>query len=186
MVVGTGASPALGSAVEALRQLFDAAACSVALVDDEGAELAFVAADGAGAAEIVGQSVPVGRGIAGWAAMSGQPIAVSDVQADPRFARDVAESTAYVPRAILAAPLMGGDGDVLGVLSVLDPSVDQTSDWVLRVLGTGASLVALLVESGPSTPSGAPGPVGLDALGRDVLRVVEEWRSGDADGSAHR
>jgi signal transduction protein with GAF and PtsI domain len=184
MVVGPGVSPALGSAVEALRQLFDAAACSVALVDVDGAELAFVAADGAGAAEIVGQSVPVGRGIAGWAAMSGQPIAVSDVQADPRFARDVAESTAYIPRAILAAPLMGGDGDVLGVLSVLDPTVDQTSDWVLRVLGTGASLVALLVEGGPS--AAPPEASGLDRLGRDVLRVVEEWRSGGAGGSAQR
>jgi signal transduction protein with GAF and PtsI domain len=182
MVVGPGVSPALGSAVEALRQLFDAAACSVSLVDGEGAALEFVAADGAGAAEIVGQSVPVGRGIAGWAAMSGQPIAVSDVQADPRFARDVAESTAYVPHAILAAPLMDGDGDVLGVLSMLDPSVDQTSDWVLRVLGTGASLVALLVEGSTSAAGGSPG---LDTLGRDVLRVVQEWRSGQGGGSTH-
>jgi GAF domain-containing protein len=174
MVVGTGTSPSLGAAVEALRALFESAACSIALVDDEGAELVFVAADGAGAAEIVGQAVPVGRGIAGWAAMSGQPIAVSDVQADPRFARDVAESTAYVPRAILAAPLMDADGEVLGVLSVLDPVVDETTDWVLRMLGTGASLVALLVEAGPSATAEL---AGLDLLGRDVLRVVEQWRA---------
>jgi signal transduction protein with GAF and PtsI domain len=174
MVVGTGAAPALGSAVEVLRHLFESAACSISLVDDEGAELVFVAADGAGAAEIVGQAVPVGRGIAGWAAMSGQPIAVGDVQADPRFARDVAESTSYVPRAILAAPIMGADGDVLGVLSVLDPEVDETSDWVLRVLGTGASLVALLVEGSPST---RVADTGLEVLGREVLQVVEGWRS---------
>ena len=174
MVVGTGTSPSLGAAVEALRALFESAACSIALVDDEGAELVFVAADGAGAAEIVGQAVPVGRGIAGWAAMSGQPIAVSDVQADPRFARDVAESTAYVPRAILAAPLMDADGEVLGVLSVLDPAVDVASDWVLRMLGTGASLVALLVGAGPSATAEV---TGLDLLGRDVLRVVEQWRA---------
>jgi GAF domain-containing protein len=182
MVVATGASPALGSAVEALRHLFEAAACSISLVDDDGAELVFVAADGAGAAEIVGQAVPVGRGIAGWAAMSGQPIAVSDVQADPRFARDVAESTSYVPRAILAAPLMGANGDVLGVLSVLDPGVDETSDWVLRVLGTGAGLVALLIDAEPAT---AAEVTGLGILGRDVLRVVDEWRS-DTDGEGHR
>src|SRR4051794_10051017 len=163
MVVGTGASPALGSAVEVLRHLFEAAACSISLVDDDGAELVFVAADGAGAAEIVGQAVPVGRGIAGGAAMSGQPIAVSDVQADPRFARDVAESTSYVPRAILAAPLMGANGDVLGVLSVLDPGVDETSDWVLRVLGTGAGLVALLIDAEPAT---AAEVTGLGILGR--------------------
>jgi signal transduction protein with GAF and PtsI domain len=177
MVVGTGVSPALGSAVEVLRQLFESAACSISLVDEDGAALVYVAADGAGAAQIVGQSLPVGRGIAGWAAMSGQPIAVSDVQADPRHARDVAESTAYVPQAILAAPLTGVDGDVLGVVSVLDPEVDETSDWVLRVLGSGAALVALLVEGGLSTATGTTGLPGLESLGRDVLRVVDEWRS---------
>jgi signal transduction protein with GAF and PtsI domain len=182
MVVGPGASPALGSAVEALRELFDAAACSLALVDAEEEGLLFVAADGAGEDRIVGVTVPVGRGIAGWAAMSGQPIAVRDVQTDARFARDVAESTDYIPDTILAAPLVGATGDILGVLSVLDPGVDETSDWVLRVLGTGASLVALLVDGGLS--AAREEATGLDLLGRDVLRVVEQWRSADRGGHA--
>ena len=95
----------LTPSVAAVRALFGAAACSCALVDPDGATLTFVAADGAGAAEIVGVELPVGRGIAGWAVMSGQPIAVRDVRADPRFARDVAESTHYVPECILAAPM---------------------------------------------------------------------------------
>jgi signal transduction protein with GAF and PtsI domain len=177
MVVGPAVPVPLGAAVEALRQLFDAAACSVALVDENGAELEFVAADGAGAEHIVGQSVSVGRGIAGWAAMSGQPIAVRDVQSDARFARDVAESTAYIPRTILAAPMFDRDGDVLGVVSVLDPAVEETSDWVLRVLGTAAGLIALVVVASPSaTPDASQR---LDLLGRDVLRTVEQWQAGE-------
>src|SRR5262245_12394486 len=116
---------ALRASVAATRSLFAAAACSIAVVDDEGEVLEFVASDGAGASEIVGVTIPVGRGIAGWAAMSGQPIAVRDVQSDARFARDVAESTQYVPSSIMAAPLVGPDGEVVGVTSVLDPSVDQ-------------------------------------------------------------
>jgi GAF domain-containing protein len=51
--------------------------------------------------------------------VSGQPLAVSDLATDKRFAQDVAESTAYVPQTLLAAPIMGPEG-VLGVLSVLD------------------------------------------------------------------
>ncbi len=165
----------LGRSVQATRSLFAAAACSVALVDDDGETLTYVVADGAGAREIVGVTIPVGRGIGGWAAMSGQPIAVRDVQADPRFARDVAESTNYVPNAILAAPLMTPDGEVIGVTSVLDAEVAETSDWTLHVLGTLASHMAMLVE-GVRAASGTPVDVSLDGLGRDVLKVVRQWQ----------
>jgi len=174
VAIATGQDPALGRSVEAVRRLFAAAACSVALVDEEGETLRFVASDGAGAEAIVGVTIPVSRGIAGWAAMSGQPISVRDVQTDARFARDVAESTNYVPSSILAAPMMTTEGEVMGVTSVLDPSVEEASDWTLQVLGTLASQIAMLLAGGhgPSTPSPT------EALGRDVLRVVEAWQSG--------
>ena len=122
------ADPDLTASVAAVRALFGAAACSCALVDEEGSSLTYVAADGEGAREILGVVLPVGRGIAGWAVMSGQPIAVRDVTADPRFARDVAEATHYVPISILAAPLFDDAGDALGVLSVLDSTVNESSE----------------------------------------------------------
>jgi signal transduction protein with GAF and PtsI domain len=175
MTTAAGTDPALARCVEATRALFGAAACSVALVDDEGGTLEFVAADGEGAAEIVGVRIPVSRGIAGWAAMSGQPIAVRDVQSDARFARDVAESTNYVPDAIFAAPILDAQGEVLGVASVLDPVVDETSDWTLHVLGTLAGLIGLVVTAtSVADPASAP----LARLGRDVLRLVESWQPG--------
>jgi GAF domain-containing protein len=55
---------------------------------------------------------------------SGQPLVVDDVRRDPRFATDVASRTGYVPRALMAAPLLAEDR-VLGVLSVLDRPADQ-------------------------------------------------------------
>lgn len=181
MITAPGVDPALGHCVEATRSLFGAAACSIALVDDDGATLEFVASDGEGAAEIVGVTIPVSRGIAGWAAMSGQPIAVRDVQSDSRFARDVAESTHYVPTAIYAAPMLDASGEVVGVASVLDPVVDETSDWTLHVLGTIAGLMALVTTATAGTdPSEQP----LARLGSDVLRLVETWRSSGAAGEA--
>ena len=170
----------LGRSVQATRALFAAAACSVALVDEEGDTLTYVVADGAGAAEIVGVTIPVGRGIGGWAAMSGQPIAVRDVQSDARFARDVAESTNYVPSAILAAPLMTPEGEVIGVTSVLDASVDEASDWTLHVLGTLASHMAMLVTGARDALPASPEEAGLGDLGRDVLRAVRQWEAGRA------
>jgi signal transduction protein with GAF and PtsI domain len=167
---------ALERCVEAARALFSAAACSIALVDDDGGTLEFVASDGAGADEIVGVTIPVSRGIAGWAVMSGQPIAVRDVQADARFARDVAESTHYVPTAIYAAPMLDADGEVLGVVSVLDPAVDESSDWTLAVLGTIAGLMGMVTTatSGADTSGQS-----LARLGDDVLRLVTSWQAGE-------
>ena len=166
---------ALIISVGSVRTLFGAAACSLALVDDEGEQLRYVAADGVGADEILGVSLPVGRGIGGWAAMSGQPIAVRDVATDARFARDVAESTHYVPEVILAAPLLSTAGEVVGVVSVLDPDTEESSGWTLSVLGTLASLMALLLESGTGAGSAERDPLAL--LGAEVVRSVEAWQS---------
>lgn len=103
--------------VAATRERLGAAACSVALLEDE--ELVFRAAAGVGAAEVLGVRLPVGRGIAGWAVASGQAIAVADVNVDRRFDRETAASTGYLPTSILAVPIEDDDGP-RGVLEVLD------------------------------------------------------------------
>jgi GAF domain-containing protein len=59
------------------------------------------------------------QGIAGWVVQSGQPIAISDLANDPRFSREVAEQTGYVPQAILAVPVETPQR-MLGVISLLD------------------------------------------------------------------
>lgn len=132
----------LTPALAAVRGLYGAAACSCALADPDGSSLVFMAADGAGADLIVGVAMPVGRGIAGYVALSGQPLAVSDVSRDERFARDVAESTDYVPTTILAAPIFDPAGDTLGVIEVLDPA-SVSAD--LAVLGVLASFLGRLI-----------------------------------------
>jgi signal transduction protein with GAF and PtsI domain len=158
--------------VSAVRQLFDAAACSCALATPDGGSLAFVAADGLGSAEMIGVELPVGRGLVGWAAMSGQPVLVHDVRTDARFALDVAESTGYVPTSVLAAPFVDEQGEVLGVLEVLDPGVDTSGDWPLAVLGTLASQLAAVVAAGGVSDADRR----LAALGRRITDLVESQR----------
>ncbi len=109
----------LQSIVDVVRLVFDAAACSIALLNTEEDELEFRVAAGAGAQAAVGIRIPADRGIAGWALTSGQAIAIDDLHEDPRFAADVAESTGYVPTSILAMPLESGQQS-FGVIEVLD------------------------------------------------------------------
>lgn len=128
------------------RRSFGAAACSLAVLEDDDEHLLFRAASGAGAEEVVGLRLPVSRGIAGWVVSSGEPIVVSDVRADPRFAIDVAESTGYVPQVILAAPMTAG-GEPVGVVEVLDPHPDAAARLdLLTALAAHAALVVGAAE----------------------------------------
>ena len=81
--------------------------------------LVFRAASGPAAGDIVGMAIDAAAGIAGYAFSTGQPLAVADVTADPRFDRSIAEATGYVPSSLLAVPLLDERGTV-GVLEALD------------------------------------------------------------------
>jgi transcriptional regulator with GAF, ATPase, and Fis domain len=107
----------LNGIAEAARRLFDAGAASILLLDEATNELVFEAATGGG--DVIGRRFPAHQGIAGWTVMSGEPIAVGDVRRDPRWARDFAQSTGYVPKSILSVPMFL-DEEVIGVVQVLD------------------------------------------------------------------
>jgi GAF domain-containing protein len=89
------------------------------LLDEDADELVFMAVSGEGESTLIGRRFPASTGIAGWTVASRQPILVEDLDRDERFARDAAESTGYVPKTLMAAPLVHRDS-VLGVLEVLD------------------------------------------------------------------
>jgi GAF domain-containing protein len=137
----------LQTIVEAAARLFGAAASSIALLDDAQEKLQFRVATGAGAAEVVGMSIPVGQGIAGYVVMTGQPLAVSSVQEDPRFARETARKTGYVPKSILAMPLLYGDRPI-GVIEVLD-KIDAASFGIqdMELLGIFARQAAIAIRA---------------------------------------
>jgi GAF domain-containing protein len=136
----------LRSIVEAAARIFGGAAASILLVNEEKRALEFRVAYGAANRDLVGMSFPLDHGIAGYVAMTGQPIAVSDVQRDARFNRDFAASTGYVPRSILATPLLSG-GRVIGVMEVLD-KIEGASFGIqeMELLGLFAAQAALAID----------------------------------------
>lgn len=125
--------------------LFHAAACSLALVTDDGDELVFVAASGKGVDDLLGRRLPIDQGIAGAVARSGEPLLIPDLAADERFARSFAAGTGYRPTSIVARPLESG-GRILGVMEVLDPT-DFDDDKDMTILALFARLAALAIEN---------------------------------------
>src|ERR671939_500386 len=113
----------LQSIVEVARAIFRAQASSIFLLDEETDELVFEAVAGEGADTLVGRRFPSSTGVAGWVLVTRQPLVIEDVGADPRFGRQAAESTCYVPKSLMAVPLLHGEAAV-GVLEVLDRAAE--------------------------------------------------------------
>jgi GAF domain-containing protein len=114
----------LQSIVDVARTIFGAQAASIFLLDEEADELVFEAVSGQGEGTLQGQRFPSSTGIAGFALVTRQPLVVDDLHSDPRWSRDRAEATGYVPTSIVASPLLH-DERALGVLSVLDRAADR-------------------------------------------------------------
>jgi len=104
--------------VQTASHVIRARAASLCLVDDSG-QLVFEVVQGEKAEELKKITVPVGHGIVGLVAQTGEPMAISDADSDPRHASDVARRVGYVPRSIVAVPLFYEDR-IVGVLELLD------------------------------------------------------------------
>jgi GAF domain-containing protein len=139
-------SALLQSIVEVARAIFGARASSVFLLDEEADELVFAAVAGEGSESLVGRRLPSSTGIAGWVLASRTPLVLEDVQQDPRFARDVAERTGFVPKGLMAAPLLHEER-ALGVLQVLDrPQRARFSLQEMELLGLFANQAAIALD----------------------------------------
>ena len=136
----------LQSVVELARATFAARACSIMSHDPSTRELVFEAVAGEGADTLPGRRLPATTGLAGWSIASEEPISVADASRDPRFARDVAESTGFVPSAVTVFPLLS-HGHALGVLSLLDQSSSASVGIAeMRVLATLADHAASILQ----------------------------------------
>jgi signal transduction protein with GAF and PtsI domain len=133
----------VGAAVVAL----EAQAASIALHDPAADRLVFTAAAGPAAGDIVGMSIEPASGIAGYVFTTGQPLAVADVTADPRFERTVAEASGYVPSSLLAVPVTDETGTI-GVLEALDRRGGTFSLRDLDVATSIAGLAAIAIRRG--------------------------------------
>ena len=164
-----GTDELLRALAETARRLFGAAACSLALLSEDESELLYTTAAGAGADDVIGMRVPSSHGIAGWVVQSGQPIAISDVASDPRFSRELAEQTGYVPQSILAVPVETRQR-TLGVISLLDrdparPGAEQDMA-LLSLFANQAALALASVEA-------------FGMLGRVLLAALADAAAGD-------
>jgi GAF domain-containing protein len=136
----------LQSIVDVARAIFRAKASSILLLDEEADELVFEAAADEASEALIGKRFPSSTGIAGFVLVSRQPLVIEDVLTDPRFSRETAESTGFVPKGLMAVPLLHEER-VLGVLEVLDRPQDTRFTLAeMELLGLFASQAAIALD----------------------------------------
>lgn len=117
------------------------------LIDHERQVLTFDTVIGQTAATVKELTVPLGHGIAGLVAVSGQALAIANAQDDPRHARDIAAQAGYFPTTILAVPVLAPDGTIVGVLELLDRQGQPSYNLVdMDLLGVFAQQVTIVLE----------------------------------------
>jgi GAF domain-containing protein len=178
----------LRSIVEVARAIFQAKASSIFLLDEAADELVFEAVAGQGSESLVGRRFPSSTGIAGFVLVSRQPLVIEDVLEDPRFSRETAESTGFVPKGLMAVPLLHEER-ALGVLEVLDrPSDARFTLAEMELLGLFANQAAIaldLLQRARRAQSALAGEGELAVLAR-LAAALEARRDEDEDEKALR
>ncbi|MBI5021453.1 MAG: SpoIIE family protein phosphatase [Ignavibacteriales bacterium] len=97
--------------------------------------------------------LPIGKGIAGYVAATGDTLNIEDAYVDPRFNPDVDKKTGYRTKTILCMPLKNKAGKIVGVLQLLNKrkgGFTQEDEQFLRALSIHAAIAienARLYES---------------------------------------
>lgn len=107
----------LGLILEAAKGGVDADRGTVFLLSEDGTELWSRVLTGDGDLEI---RLPVGQGIAGSVAATGETIRLDDARSDPRFDASWDEKSGYTTRQLLTAPIRNRKGEVTGVFQLLN------------------------------------------------------------------
>ena len=145
----------LRNTLSSATRLMNAAAGSIALIDQDAATLRFVEQSNQEAEKLVDMAIPLGEGICGHVALTGETVRVAEAEKDPRFYDGVDRELGQLTLGI--------------VIDMSDPDLPGTID-----LGRHAVILTELDRSGETrllvdgTPTGTAEILGVLEPGREV------------------
>jgi putative methionine-R-sulfoxide reductase with GAF domain len=131
--------------------LANAESATIYLVDRAKSELWSEVTMGTQVGEI---RLPLGVGIAGTVAVTGEPVNVTDPYADPRFHPSIDRRTGRRTRNLLTVPMTGQDGRILGVFQVVNKKGGPFGVDDLEILSALAASASIAIEHALSSRPG--------------------------------
>lgn len=124
--------------IEKARHLLGVVGCSVWLIDPNTKEVVCRQAAGQQSDIVCGWRLPIGTGVVGWMAKSGERVLIHDTRKDSRHFKRVDQQTGLEIRSIMGVPLKSKE-EIIGVLQVVDTIPNRFNR---RLLKTMAGLAA--------------------------------------------
>ncbi len=131
----------LQKTAELVKRLIDYEIFTVMLVDEESGRLVHRFAIGFSPEVVESWHIPIGQGITGTAAATGESVRVADVSKDPRYINAI-----ETVRSELAVPLMY-KGKAIGVLDIQSRQLDYFTRDQQNILTLLASRLAIAIEN---------------------------------------
>ncbi|MFB6263797.1 MAG: GAF domain-containing protein [Bradymonadaceae bacterium] len=134
----------LVSIMDKITGLMDAERSSLFLIDEETGELWSKVSQG-----VVDQEIRLekGEGIAGWVAETGKSINIRDAYRDDRFNPEFDSETGFTTESILCQPVRNSDGDIMGVVEVLNSRSGEFSAADENLLSAIANQAAVAIQN---------------------------------------
>ena len=129
-----------------MAQFFGPEQWSMLLVDKEKNDLFYAIAVGADSKSLSGLRVPMGEGVAGWVAHTGNPMVVPDTTVDPQWQDFSRKNPGLNIQSLACVPVRSADG-VVGVIQLLNSKVDLLSDFSIQFLRVLCDFSAIAIRN---------------------------------------
>jgi signal transduction histidine kinase len=130
--------------MEKITRLMEAERSTLFLIDPESGELWSKIAQGGVDTEI---RLAPGQGFAGWVATTGKSINVRDAYKDSRFNPSVDTETGFKTHNVLCQPVRNQEGQIIGVVQVLNRCSGDFTNQDENLLSAIASQTAVAIEN---------------------------------------
>jgi diguanylate cyclase (GGDEF)-like protein len=132
--------------MEKMTQFFGPERWSMMLTDETTQELYYAIAVGEDSESLKGLRVPLGEGVAGWVASTGNPLVVPDVSLDPHWNAFSRAHPDLKIQSIACVPVRS-DNKTLGVIQLLNSKLDLLSEYSISFLRILCDYAAIAIQN---------------------------------------
>jgi diguanylate cyclase (GGDEF)-like protein len=135
--------------MDKMAQFFGPERWSMLMVDEEAQQLYYAIAVGEDAESLKGLRIPLGEGVAGWVASTGNPLVVPDVSLDVHWSAFAKAHPDLRIQSIACVPVRSGD-KTLGVIQLLNSKLDLLSEYSISFLRILCDYAAIAIQNARS------------------------------------
>ena len=139
----------LRAIMEKMANFFGPERWSLLMIDQQKRDLYYAIAVGEDSKSLKGLRVPLGQGVAGWVAATGNPLVVPNVSLDPHWSTFARNNPDLKIESIACVPIRSGN-ETLGVIQLLNSKLDLMSEYSISFLRILCDYAAIAIGNARS------------------------------------